>query len=146
MTEQPTTLFELVEVRGEQRSQQRLFTYLVDGETSEAHMTYGELAARCRAIGSAIAERTSAGDRALLLYPPGLEYVEAFFACQHAGVIAVPAYPPNPAALERTLPRLVAIMQSSGASLILTTSAVAEMARQFLADLPEFHSARWLAK
>ena len=36
------------------------------------------------------------GDRALLLYPPGIEFIPAFFVCLYAGVIAVPAYPPRP--------------------------------------------------
>lgn len=40
----------------------------------------------------------------LILYPPSLEYIGAFFGCLYAGVIAVPAYPPDPSRLQRTLP------------------------------------------
>ena len=35
------------------------------------------------------------GERVLLLYPPGLEYVAALFGCLYAGAVAVPAYPPR---------------------------------------------------
>ena len=48
------------------------------------------------------------GDRALLLYPSGAEFVTAFFGCLYAGVVAVPAYPPRNA---RHLPRIEAILR-----------------------------------
>ncbi|MFT5725009.1 MAG: acyl-CoA synthetase (AMP-forming)/AMP-acid ligase II/acyl carrier protein [Bacteroidia bacterium] len=35
------------------------------------------------------------GSRIMLFYPPGLEYVKAFYACLIAGMIAVPLYPPR---------------------------------------------------
>jgi acyl-CoA synthetase (AMP-forming)/AMP-acid ligase II len=46
------------------------------------------------------------GERALLLYPPGLDYLAAFFGCLYAGVVAVPAYPPRN---QRNTPRIKAI-------------------------------------
>ena len=60
------------------------------------------------------------GERALLIYPPGLDYIAAFFGCLYAGVIAVPAYPPNPAQLKRTLPRLGMIAHDARPSVALT--------------------------
>lgn len=35
------------------------------------------------------------GDRVLLVYPPGLEFIVAFLACLRAGAVAVPVYPPG---------------------------------------------------
>ena len=139
------TLVDLVTRRAEARPERRIHTYLVDGEQQEASLSSGQLAVRARAIGAELAAAARPGERALLLYPPGLDYVEAFFGCLHAGVVAVPAYPPNPSALERTLPRLVAIMRSAGASLVLTTSAIEPLARGLVAGVPELAGARWLA-
>jgi acyl-CoA synthetase (AMP-forming)/AMP-acid ligase II len=34
------------------------------------------------------------GDRAVLLYPPGPEFILAFVGCLFAGVVPVPVYPP----------------------------------------------------
>lgn len=35
------------------------------------------------------------GDRVLLVFPPGLDFVRAFLSCLYAGAIAVPVYPPG---------------------------------------------------
>src|SRR5690349_2889401 len=89
-----------------------VFTFLADGEQDEVHLTFAELDRRCRAIGSAL--HGLEGERVVLLYPPGLDYVVAFFGCLYAGAVAVPAYPPDPMRLPRTLPRLQAIVSDSG--------------------------------
>ena len=75
----------------------------------DARCTYAELDARARADRRrrCASAACSPGDRALLLYPPGLDFIPAFFGCLYAGVIAVPAYPPQPAQASRTLPRLL---------------------------------------
>src|SRR5262249_21572089 len=64
--------------------------------------------------------------RALLLFPPGLEYIVAFFGCLYAGVVAVPAYPPR---RNRSLDRLQAIVASANVAAVLATSAVASSCR-----------------
>jgi acyl-CoA synthetase (AMP-forming)/AMP-acid ligase II/acyl carrier protein len=98
------------------------FTFLVDGETEEQNLTYGELDARARAVAAKIQSVSRPGNHVLLLYGPGLDYIVAFFACQYAGVIPVPAYPPDPMRSQRTLARLQAIVTDCGASLALGTA------------------------
>src|SRR5437868_738491 len=105
------TLVELLRWRALRQPDRRAYTFLLDGETTEAHLTYTDLDRQARAIGAQLQRRGAAGERALLLYPPGLDYIAAFFGCLYAGVVAVPAYPPNPARLDRTLGRLRAIVQ-----------------------------------
>src|ERR1044071_6314680 len=87
--------------RAAHQGAQVAFTFLLDGETEEASLTYAELDARARAI--AVSLQGYVGKRALLLYPPGLEYIAALFGCFYAGVVAVPVYPPR---LNRHLLRL----------------------------------------
>jgi acyl-CoA synthetase (AMP-forming)/AMP-acid ligase II len=53
----------------------------VDGETEKGTLTYGELDRNARAIAAALRSRGLAGEQALLLYPPGLDYIAAFFGC-----------------------------------------------------------------
>ncbi len=80
----------------------------VDGPQDE--ITYGAFIERVKAIAATLQETCEPGDRALLLYMPGIDFVEGFFGCLFAGVIAVPAYPPDPGRLARTLPRLRGIV------------------------------------
>lgn len=57
-------------------------------------MNYLQLSLKAKAIAAKLQTYVKPGDRILLLYPPGLDFICAFFACLYAGVIAVPAYPP----------------------------------------------------
>ncbi len=57
--------------------------------------TYAELHCRAGTVASALASICAPGERALLVFPPGLDFVVAFFGCLYAGVIAVPVVPPH---------------------------------------------------
>ncbi|MCP4327281.1 MAG: fatty acyl-AMP ligase, partial [Alphaproteobacteria bacterium] len=81
------------------------------------------------------------GERALLLYPPGLDYVAAFFGCLYAGVIAVPAYPPR---FNRSLSRLLVIVRDAQAAVALTDSRIYSRVSQQIKDTPELSSLDWL--
>jgi acyl-CoA synthetase (AMP-forming)/AMP-acid ligase II len=98
----------------------RAYTFLVDGETENAALTYDNWIAARRAIASTLADRgASPGDRAILLYPPGLDFITAFFGAIYAGVIAVPCYPPHRSQLARSLPRLTADHRQCEPSVVL---------------------------
>ena len=90
------TLVDLLRRRAAEQGDRRAYTFLVDGESEEVHVSYAELDARARAVAAHLQALRLAGERALLLYPSGLEYSPAFFGCLYAGVTAVPAYPPRP--------------------------------------------------
>ena len=93
------------------------FTYLIDGEAVSSVLTYADLDAQARQLAARLQARTQRGDRVLLVYPPSVDYIVAFYACVYAGVIAVPALSPSSA---RTLPRLRAIAADSRPTLALT--------------------------
>ncbi|WP_346294312.1 amino acid adenylation domain-containing protein [Sphaerothrix gracilis] len=116
-----STLIELLRYRATEQSQQRAYTFLVDGETQEESLTYAELDSQARAIAAHLQQLEAIGERAILLYPPGLEFIVAFFGCLYAGVIAVPAYPPRQ---NRRLSRLQAIMVNAQARLALTSASL----------------------
>ena len=70
------------------------FTFLPDHEPAVS-FTYRDLDRQARIIGKALQSRAKPGERVLLIYPSGLEYVSAFCGCLCAGVIPVPVYPPR---------------------------------------------------
>src|SRR5437660_1135197 len=112
---QPVESFTLVELlRGWalNHPHQRAYTFLQDGETEEVSLTYGELDRQARAIGALLQFLKARGERAILLYSPGLDYIAAFFGCLYAEVVAVPAYPPQS---NRPMTRLQAIAVNSQA-------------------------------
>jgi acyl transferase domain-containing protein/acyl-CoA synthetase (AMP-forming)/AMP-acid ligase II/acyl carrier protein len=141
----PDTLIEMLTERATSERRERGFVFLEDGESAESRMNYIELDRKARAIGAYLSERMKPGDRALILYPPGLEYIAAFYGCVYAGVVAVPAYPPDPTRLNRTLPRLQSIIDDAGATVVLTTSQLKAMAAFIFEHAPGLSVPSWYA-
>ncbi|WP_437733786.1 amino acid adenylation domain-containing protein [Sorangium sp. So ce1335] len=140
-----TTLDDLLRWRATEQPDLLAYTFLLDGEAQEARLTYGQLDRRARAIGATLASRGARGARVLLLYAPGFEYAVAVLGCLYAGAVAVPAYPPDPARLSRTLPRLLALIADSKASFALTTSDILPMAGVLAEQSEEMKALVWLA-
>ena len=124
VTADAPTLVEMLQLRSHHSADRTAFIFLADGDTAEVPITYGELDRRARAIGARLQQQLSPGDRAVLLYQPGLDYLAGFFGCLYAGVIAVPAYPPNPVRPKPTLPRIVTIVSDSQAAAVLTSDSL----------------------
>jgi amino acid adenylation domain-containing protein len=137
-----STIVDILRWRALHQAGRSAYTFLVDGESQERSCTYEELDQQARAIAAHLQSLTSTGDRVLLLYPPGLEYIAAFFGCLYAGAIAVPAYPPR---LNRSMERLQAVAQDSQASLALTTAQILSNVEALLAESPQLRSLRFLA-
>src|ERR1051326_3542774 len=92
LTLSPGSLVDVLRWRASHQPHRRAYTFLVDGELQEASRTYAEGARAARAIAVLLAGAAARGERALLLYPPGLEFIEAFLGCLCADVVAIPAY------------------------------------------------------
>ncbi|HEV2856372.1 MAG TPA: AMP-binding protein, partial [Thermoanaerobaculia bacterium] len=118
------------------------YRFLADGEVEEESLTYAELDRRARALGACLQEMGAEGERALLLYPPGLEFVTAFLGCLYGGVVAVPAYPPRS---NRPDSRLQAIAEDARPRLALTTPALRDRAAGFAVQNPSLAGVRWVA-
>src|SRR5487761_166305 len=139
------TLVEILRWRAIHQPEQRTYTYLVDGETEGETLTYAGLDCQARSIAALLQTCRASGERALLLYPAGLEFIAAFFGCLYAGVIAVPLPPPNPAQPQRLLPRLRAIISDAQPSVVLTTAAILSNTKGLFTQAPEWQRLRWLA-
>jgi 8-amino-7-oxononanoate synthase/acyl carrier protein len=96
--------------------------HFTDGEDGpDESLTFAELDQAARAIAVDIAENARPGARGLLMFPPSLEFVCAFFGCLYAGCVAVPAFPPR---RNRKGARLSGIAEDCAATFALTVSSV----------------------
>ena len=127
----PDTLVDLLRERAANLPDQLAFTHLEDGDKVGGTLTFAQLDRKARALAAHLQLLTQAQDRVLLVYPSGLDYVVAFFACAYAGVIAVPALPPT---TSRTFPRLQAIARDARASIALAPAAIVGQMRQLQQD------------
>jgi acyl-CoA synthetase (AMP-forming)/AMP-acid ligase II len=115
------TLVDVLEHRGRTQPTGRAFVFLENGQREGGTLTFGELAARARRVGAALQARRAAGERVLLLYPTGLDFVAAFFGCLYAGATPVPV----PAGVGRSRTRLLSIAADCHPRLALTTGTLA---------------------
>ena len=136
-----STVVDVLRNRALQQPAQRAFTFLLDGETESASLTYQELDRYSRAIASQLQALGLSGERALLLYPSGLDYLAAFFGCLYAGVVAVPAYPPRN---HRNTPRIVSVIEDAQAAIALTTTTVQSKIQSLLTEQADLNSLQWL--
>lgn len=134
------SLVQLLETRAADRPKQLAYTFLRDDEVEEANLSYGELARKARAVGAWLQERNLQNRNVLLLYPPGLEYIVAFWGCLYAGAVAVPAYPPR---RNRHFDRLQTIAVDAQAQIALTTSSIRERIRSSLTEAPALSKLTW---
>lgn len=145
MANAPTSLVDILRWRAANQPQRLAYRFLVDGEFEEITMPYGELDRRARSIAASLQSVAKPGDRALLLFPPGLDFVAAYFGCLYAQVIAIPAYPPHAARIEKTLPVVRRIVADARPSVALLTTA---LFNGFATQKPTedaFRELKWLA-
>ena len=128
--------------RAEHEPDRLAYTFLENGDEASRSLTYASLDRRARVLAAYLLEQGGAGERALLLYPPGLEFLVALFGCLYAGVIAVPLYPPK---LNRRDPRCLDVSLDSSARFALTTSTVLAGCDRAMRHSPGLASLRWIA-
>ncbi len=94
----------------------------IDGHVTESY-SYAQFYQRTEAIAAHVHRvcRLEPGARVLLVYPPGVEMICAFFACVRLGLIPVPAYPPSHAGFEAASDKLDFIARDCQAAAVLTS-------------------------
>ncbi|MDJ0595861.1 MAG: AMP-binding protein [Pleurocapsa sp. MO_226.B13] len=135
------TLLDILSYRGQSQPDRQAYIFLQNGETESGSLTYGELDRQARAIAARL--QSWQGERALLLYPSGLELIKAFFGCLYAGVVAVPVYPPR---RNQKLSRLLSIANDAQANLALTTTSIqADIDRRWSEETDLLTQLKWVA-
>jgi malonyl CoA-acyl carrier protein transacylase len=136
-----TNLVDRLRYWSEQQGAEVAFYFTSDGD-DEVKITYAQLDMRARAIAARLMDLGMAGERALLLYPPGLDFITAFFGCLFAGMVVVPAYPPR---RNRNMGRIQAISDDAGAKIVLSVREVTDRSQGLLDEAPHLKESTWLA-
>ncbi|MGW7382418.1 fatty acyl-AMP ligase [Streptomyces sp. NPDC054794] len=154
------SLVDLLTTHASNHPDRTAYRYLVTGDSDAQtqSLTYARLAVRSRAVAAWLQERGLAGSRAMLLYPPGLDFICGYLGCLSAGVVAVPGVPPQGRAQNhRALTRMKRLIADADAKVILggrdviaALDAMAEhlpeldgIARVATEDIPDETAAAW---
>lgn len=119
----------------------RAYVFLNERGEEAASLTFAELDRRAAALGDELAARSRPGDRALLMFPPGLDFIVAFFACQYSGILAVPTIL---ARHHRLRDSSAKIIEDCAPRLGLTTRDALEHMRAAYASVPGAAGLDWL--
>lgn len=116
----PENMVELLNLQAQEIKDDKLF-FLNSSIHIVEKTNYPSLMIRAQAIAAKIQQHTQPGDRVLLIYQPGLDFICAFYACLYAGTIAVPVYPP---AEKKLIEKLQAVIKNAEPKIILSTHSI----------------------
>ena len=140
ISQESISLVDVLLKRAQNQPEQKAYIFLENGETESGSLTYGELDRQARAIAAHL--QSWRGERALLLYPSGLEFITAFFGCLYAGVVAVPVYPPR---RNQKLSRLLSIVNDAQTKIALTTTSILADIEKRWSEEAELAQLKWVA-
>lgn len=125
---------DVLEMQAASRAQQPAVQFLADGREISAAASFAELQRRAAGLAAALQHCCPPQARILLMLPSSMDYVDAFCACQCAGMIAVPLFAPQ-SRRPRHLDRVRNIVSDSRPALIITTEAAQPVLRELAASL-----------
>ncbi|GAA2247687.1 fatty acyl-AMP ligase [Streptomyces amakusaensis] len=128
------TLPELLRLRGERQPDDTAYVFLHDGEDPRESLTYGELAAAVDVRARWFAARGMSGRSAVLMYPPGLEFVRTLLGCMASKVAAAPVQVPRRL---NDVERVRRIARDAGATAVLTETSVRRELEELFGDLED---------
>jgi acyl-CoA synthetase (AMP-forming)/AMP-acid ligase II len=142
MADMSSTLVDLLRTRAAETPDRLAYAFLADGREVGDSLTYGELDADARRIAGFLQASHAPGERALLLFPAGMEFIKGFFGCLYAGLIAIPAPAPEASRRKRTMPRLQKIATDADVTVVLTTGDILALIEDARRDVPELEALR----
>ncbi len=131
------TIVDFLKDRAVRNANDLAFRFMGNGELNGpiTEWTFSELYHQSAGVAEDLVEQGLAGSSVLLVFPPGLDFVKAFFGCLLAGARAVPVPLPNPRS-KNPLGRILNTAGACGASTVLTNQQLAEMVAPMAAELP----------
>lgn len=104
-----------------------IYRYLDLNGVEKSKLTYAQLQANIFQMAKIIQAKTKIGDRVILLFTAGPEFICAFLACLYAGVIAIPVAPFSADTFEKSLIRIDLIAENSKSSLVLADDTISKL-------------------
>ncbi|WLQ16679.1 amino acid adenylation domain-containing protein [Hahella aquimaris] len=117
------------------------FVFLTEDRDARFPLTYAALDRQARRVAALLRRHAQPGERVLLLFHPGLEFLAAFFGCLYAGVTAIPMHPPKK---NRSAERLDSILDDADTRVILANDSVVAAIADSDAGDKRLQEAVWL--
>lgn len=110
------TMVQVLRSRAATQANELAFVFLDHNCNVLDQTTFAALDASARSVGSKLTSRGLSGERIMMVFPSGLDFVAALFGCFYAGCVAVPA----PYLIgKRAVERCAAIFKDSRPAVVL---------------------------
>jgi len=139
------SIIDIIRWRAEKQSNKLAYQfsdYSCPSEVEEKVLSYAELDRKSRHIAALLQDLNVYGKPVLIMYPPGLDYIVAYFGCLFAGAIAVPCYSPLNSSMMSTLNKVV---KNSGSCHILTIEEIKDKVWKEIDNQPYLSSLQWIS-
>ena len=125
-----TTMVEALRLHAQTTPERAAFRFLPVA-SARIDLSFAELDQAAAQLAGILRSRVRRGDRVLMFYPPGLDFVTAFFAVLYAGAVAVPLVPPR----RSRNGAIAALIDNAEPTLVLTSSRLAPRINGIISDL-----------
>ncbi len=132
----------LLRHRAERQPADPAYAFVNEYGEEEDRLTFAELDRRACALAERVRKRARPGNRALLIFPQGLDFIAAWFGCLYAGIIPVPVVSPKRNRLRHSTR---AIVEDCRPALALTATALLDEVRGEFAGSPAWDAMGWIA-
>ena len=131
------TIIDILKDRATRNADDLAFRFMENGDLDGpvTEWTFSELYRQSAGVAEDLVEQGLAGSSVLLVFPPGLDFVKAFYGCLLAKARAVPVPLPNPRS-KNPLGRILNTAVACGASTVLTNQQLAAMVATMGSELP----------
>lgn len=139
------SIIDIIRWRAEKQSNKLAYQfndYSCPSEVEENVLSYAELDRKSRHIAALLQDLNVYGKPVLIMYPPGLDYIVAYFGCLFAGAIAVPCYSPLNSSMMSTLNKVV---KNSGSCHVLTIEEIKDKVWKKIDNQPYLSSLQWIS-
>lgn len=134
------TIIDVLCWRGTYQAQIKAYQFLTDSDNEQC-LNYGELDQKAKQIGGYLQNILKPGERVVLFFQPGLDYIAAFFGCLYGGMIAVPSYPPKTHSKDL---HMITVIKDSGASAVLSTEGIIANLSQVIDSQSTLKELKWI--
>ena len=137
------TLVDILRWRAENQPDKIIYNFMAGGDEITERYTYAEMDKNVRTIAAFLQSQGHKGDRVMLLFPPGLNFIASYFACLYAGMIAIPLHPHLRPKKDKILDKIIGVAKDAEPVMVLNNNAV-EKAKAGLFELaPEMAELPW---
>lgn len=127
------TILNILDKQAAEQPQSTAFTF--HHQQEQDSITFAQLETNSKALALSMRNYVKPGERAILLCPAGLEYIQLFFACLYAGIVAVPLYPPH---IKQRSDRIRSVMNDSGATVAFTSNSYYPKLKTYLEQSDDY--------